>query len=238
MQASVYHILPSTTIYLPTYPPENNFAAESEKDWKAARDYQLALATETPTETAYRYFAKYPNYPPDRFYTSTRQRLASANKALRPTGWATKLFNQLGYPQRPAYFYTLAVANLGLPIDYADPHFMYYSVVIAEIKAAIAKHIPQPYYWKIEVGIDGAVHVHVIGPHAPALAHLAHPQSKRVQAIQPGTEVRLLAYLSKPVAAFTAQNYGIYLQAKATKQTKALPNLSGQLGIKKSQVKK
>jgi hypothetical protein len=227
--------VPSSTPYLPTFPAENNFAAENDSSWDTVRKYRDSLDNETPTEQAHRYFAKYPNYPPDKFYSSNRQRTKAARKALQPAGWATKLLGQLNYPNTPAYFYTLSVGNLGLPIDYADPRYLYAPTVIAEIKSAIAKHIPQPYYFKIELGIDGAVHVHAIGPRSdPALAHLAHPQSKRVQAIRPGTELSLLAYLSKPVAPFTAQNYGIYLQAKATKQTKALPNLSGQLGIKKS----
>ncbi len=229
--------VPSSTPYLPTFPPENNFAAENDSSWDTVRKYRDSLDNESPTEKAHRYFAKYPNYPPDKFYSSTRQRTKAANKALQPSGWASRLLVQIGYPQRPAYFYTLSVANLGLPIDYADPRYLYAPTVIAEIKSAIAKHIPAPYYFKIELGIDGAVHVHAIGPYAPALAHLAHPNSLRVQAIRPGTELSLLAYLSKPVAPFTAQNYGIYLQAKATKQTKALPNLSGQIGLKRPREK-
>ncbi len=229
--------VPSSTAYLPTFPAEIIFAAENDSSWDTVRKYRDSLDNETPTEQAHRYFAKYPNYPPDKFYSSTRQRTKAANKALQPSGWGTKLLGQLGYPNTPAYFYTLSVANLGLPIDYADPRYLYAPTVIAEIKSAIAKHIPAPYYFKIELGIDGAVHVHTIGPHAPELSHLAHPNSLRVQAIRPGTELSLLAYLSKPVAPFTAQNYGIYLQAKATKQTKALPNLSGQIGLKRPREK-
>ncbi len=223
----------SRTPYL-TPLPENNFAAENDGSWDTARKYRDSLDNESPTEKAHRYFAKYPNHPPDKFYSSTRQRTKAANKALQPTGWASRLLAQLGYPTTPAYFYTLSAGNLGLLIDYSDPRYLYASTVIAEIKSAIAKHIPAPYYFKIELGTHGAVHVHAIGPLATsALAHLAHPNSLRVQAIRPGTEAQLLAYLSKPVAPFTAQNYGIYLQAKATKQTKALPNLSGQIGLRR-----
>jgi hypothetical protein len=243
----------STTPYLATFPPEKIFSAReiedwqyehlsehalpNHRDWAAARDYQrYCFSNYEPFEAGSLYYLSFADFAPDKFYSTTRQRKAKARHALRPVGFATKLFNQLGH-NTPAYFYTLSVGNLGLPIDYANPSYLYAPTVIAEIKAAIAKHIPKPYCFKIELGIDGAVHVHAIGPHAPALAYLAHPQSKRVQVIRPGTEVQLLSYLSKPVAPFTAQNYGIYLQAKATKQTSRLPNLSGQLGIKKSQVK-
>jgi hypothetical protein len=228
--------IPSQPQYLLPIAPEknNNFAAKNDSSWDTVRKYRDSLDNESPTETAHRYFAKYPNYPPDRFNISTSKRKKAAKAALLPVGWASRLLKQLGYPNIPAYFYTLSAGNLGLPIDYSDPRYLYASTVIDEIKAAIAKHIPQPYHWRVEVGTHGTLHVHAIGPHAPALAHLAHPNSLRVQAIRPGTELRPFAYLHKPVALWTASNYGIYLQAKATKQTKALPNLSGQLGIKKS----
>ncbi len=228
----------STAPYLPTFPPENNyFSAENDSSWDTVRKYRDSLDNESPTEKAHRYFAKYPNYPPDRFNISTSKRKKAAKAALLPVGWASRLLAQLGYPNTPAYFYTLSTGNLGLPIDYADPRYLYAPTVIDEIKAAIAKHIPQPYHWRVEVGTHGTLHVHAIGPHAPALAHLAHPNSLRVQAIRPGTELRTFAYLYKPVALWSASNYGIYLQAKATKQTKALPNLSGQIGLKRPRKK-
>jgi hypothetical protein len=229
--------VPSSTVYVSTFPPENNFAAENDSSWDTVRKYRDSLDNETPTEQAHRYFAKYPNYPPDRFNISTSKRKKAAKAALQPVGWASRLLGQLNWPNTPAYFYTLSTGNLGLPIDYADPRYLYAPTVIAEIKAAIAKHIPQPYHWRVEVGTHGTLHVHAIGPHAPALAHLAHPNSLRVQAIRPGTELRPFAYLHKPVALWTASNYGIYLQAKATKQTSRLPNLSGQIGLKRPRKK-
>jgi hypothetical protein len=126
------------------------------------------------------------------------------------------------------------MTHLGLPIDYADPRFIYYPLVVEEIKAAIARFIPKPYAWKVEVGNEGAVHSHIIGGYSAKLAHLIFEGSKVAQPIRPGSEITLLAYLSKPAAPFTAFNYGIYLEAKQSKQTKTLPRLSGQLGIKKS----
>jgi hypothetical protein len=236
MQHNLTTFQPSTTLYLPP-PPENIFAAKTDSSWDTARKYRDSLDNESPTEKAHRYFAKYPNYPPDRFNISTSKRKKAAKAALLPVGWASRLLLQLEYPNTPVYFYTLAVGNLGLPIDYSDPRYLYAPTVIDEIKAAIAKHVPQPYHWRIEVGTHGTLHVHAIGPHAPALAHLAHPNSLRVQAIQPDTELRTFAYLHKPVALWSAANYGIYLQAKATKQTKALPNLSGQIGLKRPRKK-
>jgi hypothetical protein len=207
---------------------------KTDKNWQAVRDYRDSLDNESPTEKAHRYFARYPSYPPDRFYSSTRQRLASAKRALRPVGFATRLFKQLGCPNTRAYFYSLHMKHLGLPIDYADPRFIYYPLIIAEIKAAIARFIPKPYAWKIEVGNEGAVHLHIIGGYSPLLDHLVFEGSKVAQPIRPGSEITLLAYLSKPAAPFTAFNYAVYLEAKQSKQTKTLPRLSGQLGLKKS----
>jgi hypothetical protein len=207
---------------------------KTDRNWQAVRDYRDSLDNQSPTEQAHRYYAKYPSYPPDRFYTSTRQRLASAKRALQPVGFATRLFKQLDHPKTHAYFYSLHMTHLGLPIDYADPRFIYYPLVVEEIKAAIARFIPKPYAWKIEIGNDGAVHVHILGPYAPKLAHLIFEGSKVAQPIRPGSEITLLAYLSKPAAPFTAFNYAVYLEAKQSKQTKTLPRLSGQLGIKKS----
>jgi hypothetical protein len=217
------------------YEQLDNHPAKSDKLWNEARAVRDFLADRPPAQQAQEYFDRYPNYPPDRFYTSTRQRKSKARHALRSAGWATRLFDQLGYPNTPAFFYSLHMTHLGLPVDYANPRYLYAPVIISEIKAAIAQSIPACYYWRIETGNDGAVHVHLIGPHAPALAHLIFEGSKVAQPVQPGTEVQLLAYLSKPPAPFTAFNYGIYLEAKSHKQTAQLPRLSGQIGIKKSQ---
>jgi hypothetical protein len=238
----------------PLYLPENNlFSAgldtawyeeqllehtdKTDRNWQAVRDYRDSLDNESPKEKAHRYFARYPNYPPDRFCTSTRQRLASAKRALQPTGWATKLFKQLNHPSTPAYFYSLHMTHLGLPLDYSDPRYTYYPLVVEEIKAAITRFIPKPYAWKLEVGNEGAVHLHIIGGYAPKLAHLIFEGSKVAQRIRPGSEVTLLAYMSKPAAPFTATNYAIYLEAKQSKQTKNLPCLSGQRGLKRNRLK-
>jgi hypothetical protein len=119
--------------------------------------------------------------------------------------------------------------NLGLPASYADSRFVYYTVIMEEIKAALKKLILEPFAWKIEVGEAGNVHVHVIGPYAPALDYLMG--SKRAKPIKLGTEVTVLAYLLKPAAPWTAGNYGIYLQARVENQGSRLSPLSGQFGL-------
>jgi hypothetical protein len=206
----------------------------TDKNWESVRKYRDSLDNQSPTEQAHRYHARYPSYPPDRFYTSTRQRLASAKRALQPVGFATRLFKQLEHPKTHAYFYSLHMRHLDLPLDYSDPRYIYYPLVVEEIKAAIGRFIPKPYAWKVEVGNEGAAHLHIIGGYSPKLAHLIFEGSKVAQPIRPGSEVTLLAYLSKPAAPFTAFNYAVYLEAKQSKQTKTLPRLSGQLGLKKS----
>jgi hypothetical protein len=243
----------TTAVYFPDFAAENNnfSAAETEdwkyeqlsehalpdhRDWEAARYYQhYCFSNYEPFEAGSLYYLSFPDFAPDKFYSTTWQRKAKARRALRPVGWGTRLFKQLGYPNTPVYFYSLHMRHLGLPVDYADPRYLYVPVIIQEIKAAIAQIIPAPYYWKLEAGNDGALHVHILGLCAPLLDYLIFEGSKVAQPIRPGTEVQLLAYLSKPPAPFTAFNYGIYLEAKAHKQTKQLPRLSGQIGIKKSQ---
>jgi hypothetical protein len=204
----------------------------TDKDWAKARAYRDSLDRESPADRATRYFARYPAYPPDRFHSTGAARKAAAAKALQPVGWATKLFQQLDHPNSPAYFYSLHMTHLKLSVDYADPRFMYYPLVVEEIKAAIAAHVPAPYYWKLEVGLEGAAHVHLIAgrPHQQ-LTHLVFDGSKVIQPVRPGTEAQLVAYLAKPTAPWTASNYGIYLEAVAAKQTSRLPNLSGQVGL-------
>jgi hypothetical protein len=237
----------STSLYLPIPAPEKIFFAGTEiawqdeplpsytdktdRNWQAVRDYRDSLDNESPIEKAHRYYAKYPKYPPDRFHTTGAARTRAAKRALQPTGWGTKLFQQLGYPYAPAYFYSPHMWHLGLPVDYSDARFIYYPLIIAEIKKAIAALIPRPYAWKIEVGNEGAVHPHIIGGYSPKLAHLIFEGSRVVERVY--EPFGLLRYLSKPAAPFTATNYAIYLEAKQSKQTAQLPRLSGQLGLKK-----
>ncbi len=245
--------LQNTIFHSPVPPSEKLFSGEVEmawqdeklldhtdktdRNWQAVRDYRDSLDNESPKEKAHRYFARYPSYPPDRFHTTTAARTRAAKRALQTTGWATKLFKQLNHPSTPALFYSCHMTHLGLPIDYSDLRFIYYPLVVEEIKAAIARYIPHPYAWKIEIGNEGAVHPHIIGGYAPKLAHLIFEGSKVAQPVRPGSEVTLLAYLSKPAAPFTATNYAIYLEAKQSKQTKNLPCLSGQRGLKRNTLK-
>lgn len=232
------------------YSPENYFAASYDEPWirKAKREMIGKSKPEQfrivktfwnhygpkyePQEAAALYLANFADFPPDAFRTTGYQRTAKAKAALRPAGWAARLLDQLGHPNTPACFYSLHMTHLGLPVDYANPRFRFYPLVIQEIKAAIAAHVPAPYYWKLEVGRDHALHVHLIAARpGNQLAPLARAGSKVIQPIRPGTEVRLLTYLSKPTAPFTASNYANYLAAKATNQATRLPNLSGQVGL-------
>jgi hypothetical protein len=198
-------------------------------DWNTARAYLRYLLNHYPIEqAASRYFEAYPEHPPDRFCTSTKQRALAATAALKPDAWADSLLAVL---TPNAYFYTLSVANLKLPATYGDSSFIYVHLVIAEIKAAIDRLIPKPYFFKIEVGENANTHVHVIGPFAPQLTHLMG--SERAKPISPNNEFGLLQYLSKPVTTYSEHNLKTYLTAKNELQTKTLPRLQGVLGLKR-----
>jgi hypothetical protein len=193
---------------------------------KIAKAYRTFLEeNHSPNEAAQLYFANFANFPHDKFKPSRRQDKIKAEKALEPGKWGYRLVSQV--PE--LYFYSLSMDNLGLPASYADPRFIYYSVVTEDIKAALKKLIPEPFRWKIEVGKAGNVHTHAAGPFSHLLNHLEG--SKRMQAIKPGTEVSTLAYTFKPVAPWTQSNYATYLQAKAENQTRNLPKLSGSYGL-------
>ncbi len=179
----------------------------------------------TPQEGAALYFDNFAAFPPDRFKRSPRQERIKAENLMKPGEWGHRLYSRLPEP----YFYSLSMKNLELPASYNDSRFVYYTVIIEEIKARLKEKIPEPFAWKIEVGEAGNVHVHVIGPYAPALDYLMG--SKRAKSVKTGTEVTVLAYLLKPVAPWTAGNYGIYLQARVENQGSRLSPLSGQFGL-------
>jgi hypothetical protein len=211
-----------------TFGKHQRFAPAKDKAWPIARSYQkFVTANYTPQDAAALYFERYPDHPPDKFYSSEFKREAAAKRALQPAGWATKLIQRLDHPNTRAYFYTLSVDNLGLNPSYADPRFMYYPLIVEEFKAALRKLLPAPFTWKLEVGTAGNAHLHAVAGYAPALDYLMG--SERMKPIQPGTELTVLAYLEKPVAPWTPPNYANYLQAQAEKQTRTLPRLSGQI---------
>jgi hypothetical protein len=192
-------------------------------DWNTARAYLNYYLNHYPIEqAAARYFEAYPKHPLDKLEDRKAKRKKLAKKALLPGGWADRLLTALN-PN--AYFYTLSMANLKLPATYADSSFMYIELVIKNIKDAIAKLIPRPYYFKIESGKNNTLHVHVIGPFSPQLSHLMG--SERAKTISPDNEFARVKYVLKPVAAYTEHNLKTYLQAKADLQTKNLPTLSG-----------
>lgn len=200
------------------------FAGKTKREqFDIAKAYRTYLEKHhDPITAASLYFDNLAAFPQDRFKASKRQEQNKAKKIMEPGEWGHKLYSRLPEP----YFYTLSMDNLGLPASYSDSRSIYYGVVIEEIKNALRERILQPFTWKIEVGESGNVQAHAIGPYSPVLDHL--DRSKRMQAIAPGTEVNVLAYLFKPAAPWTAGNYGVYLQARAENQASRLSPLSGQ----------
>jgi hypothetical protein len=222
-----------------TEPLQNHASRERSEEWEFARTYRKLCEHYPPAKAASLYLSDFSAFPPDRFYTSTAKRKAAAKKALSPTGWATRLLKQLNYPNTPVYFYSLHMGHLGLPVAYSASASIYSATVIEEIKAAIEKHVPKPYYWKLEVGLEGAAHVHLIAHASNSLDYLLFEGSEVIKPLIPGRETGLFRYLSKPAAPFTELLYADYLQAKQDKQTGNLPTLSGQPGLaRKKRAKK
>ncbi len=199
---------------------------DGDEQWRIAKAYRTYLEQNRPPATAATlYFAAFPEFAHDKFQASKRQELNKAKKLLKPGKWGRKLVDKV--PE--LYFYSLNMKNLGLHESYADSRFIYYTVVIEEIKAALRKHIPEPFAWKIEVGKAGNVHPHAIAPYAPLLRCLEG--TKRMQAVEAGTEVYVIAYMLKPFAPWTQTNYGNFLRGRAENQASRLSPLSGNYGL-------
>jgi hypothetical protein len=218
---------------------QNHASRDRSKEWEFAREYRKLCEHFEPSKAASLYLEDFSDFPPDRFYTTTAKRKAAAKKALSPTGWGTRLLNQLSYPNTPVYFYSLHMAHLGLPVAYANSTSIYSATVIEEIKTAIEKHVPKPFYFKLEVGLEGAAHVHLIAHASHSLDYLVFEGSEVIKPLIPSREMGLFRYLSKPAAPFMEFSYADYLQAKQDKQTKNLPTLSGRPGAaRKKRAKK
>jgi hypothetical protein len=230
---------PSQSLYLPE---NNNFGGLDEHiskdrklEWSKANGYnKFCRANYEPRLAAYRYFESYPDFPTDKFYTTGKRRKATAKAALKPSGWGTRLLKQLDYPNTPVYLYSLHMGHLNLdPTIYADPEHIYFEFVADGIKAAIADRIPRPYFFKIECGKNGGVHVHLIASAAQTLDYLIFDASEVVKPLWPGKEQGLFEYLAKPVAPWSVLNYETYLAAKAATAPRNVPRLSGQPGLKR-----
>lgn len=213
---------------------------DRKREWAEANTWdKFCRKSYEPKEAAYRYFDSYPDFARDKFYTTGSKRLHAAEAALAPSGWASKLLNQIGYPNMPVYFYSLTMRHLGLdPLLFADPRNMYFKYVVDQIKAAIADLIPRPYYFKIECGRRGGLHVHLVAARPGSqLQHLLFDGSEVIKPLWSGQEQGLFEYLSKPVATWSAENYATYLEVRAARPAhgkgRNVPQLSGQPGLKK-----
>jgi hypothetical protein len=239
----------STYAYTAPYPPEKNnyFSAgfdepldehiskDRKTEWSKANAYnKFCRQSYEPRAAAHKYFNLYPDFPTDKFYTTGNKRRAAAKAALKPSGWGARLLLQLGYPNTPAYLYSLHMGHLGLdPTIYANPEHMYFEFVTDGIKAAIADRVPRPYYFKIECGRLAGVHVHLIAKAAPSLEYLIFDGSEVIKPLWSGREQGLFEYLAKPVGAWSVLNYETYLAAKAATAPRNVPRLAGQPGLKR-----
>jgi hypothetical protein len=230
---------PSQSIYLPEIiifgGLDEHISKDRKLEWSKANGYnKFCRQNYEPRLAAYRYFESYPEFPTDKFYTTGNKRAATAKAALKPAGWGTRLLKQLDYPNTPVYHYSLNLGHLNLDSTiYADPEHMYFEFVADGIKAAIADRIPRPYFFKIECGKNGGVHVHLIASAAASLDYLIFEGSEVVKPLWSGKEQGLFEYLAKPVAPWSVLNYQTYLAAKAATAPRNVPRLSGQPGLKR-----
>jgi hypothetical protein len=99
---------------------------------------------------------------PARFRVTKKKRNGRANRAFFysgdvPASWLFRLLSQ----KQPC-LYSLKYHNLFLDKRHAAKHLIYDRKTIEIWKRAIRKHIKPPYFFCLEVGIEGQLHAHVV----------------------------------------------------------------------------
>lgn len=131
------------------------------------------------------------------------------------------------------HLYTLHTAHLGLSERLAAPTGIYRHKTVTVWREAISEAFTGAYWWRIEAGTEGRLHVHVMADRDAGPVDLVRGGEccKPVHDL-PG----LLRYLAKPVVLPTDEALAVYRKAKARarKQGKQLPRTSGYIGIPSS----
>ncbi len=141
---------------------------------------------------------------PSRFRIKRKQRNGRANQALAYDGPAWRLFKMLELGQ--ACLYSLQYHHLCLDKKHAVKHLIYDRATIGVWKDAIRKRIRPPYFFCLEVGKEGKIHVHIIAAkNAGFLKYKKDYETRTIRVIK-DTDIdrhRVISYLQKsPVSIF------------------------------------
>jgi hypothetical protein len=180
--------------------------SRSKDEWANSRTYLKGLGGLDPYTQAALMLERYPNYPPDAFHTSGRKRCAAVKRALET--WVPRLLScapNLG-------FYSLHWYHLpGLCERDSDPRKRY----MLETRATWLKALRRALrgsccYWKLEVGDEGRLHIHVLADLDALPPEIPRGGEVVKKVYDPGG---LIDYLSKPAAPYTVENLAVWIEA-------------------------
>jgi hypothetical protein len=236
--------VPSSTPYLPTFPPEkNNFAAELKVQSKkhtsqnyidAKFDFESFVYNPiySPAAAAKRYFEAWPTLHAEPLRESNRRQSYKTWKAFygdkaKDTRRMFKLFACLDRPCR----YIVTAKDLNLPKEYENPAKFYDKNVNLAWKNAIkllfnTKNRSNLIWYKLECNLK--THAHVFANHDAAFNHLPRGTTKQHKVRLIETPEDATEYLFKPPLTYTKANLAIWIQARrAAPAPRQLPRVSG-----------
>jgi hypothetical protein len=140
-------------------------------EWANAREYgSLYKASGDVWQHAKSYYAKYPSYPPDGFdiiNLKTRKHYRNRSSAdwMRVHNafdshysFLQRLLRTLSDPT----FLTVQLQDLGFkPQDSSYRNYQDHRL-LGKIREVLKKKIQGAFWWRVEVGINGVIHVHII----------------------------------------------------------------------------
>jgi hypothetical protein len=141
---------------------------------------------------------------PSRFRIKRKQRNGLANRALAYDGPARRLFEMLESKQ--ACLFSLQHHHLFLDKKHTAKHLIYDRANIEIWKDAPREMIKPPYYYRLEVGKEGKIHLHVIAAKdAGFLKYKKDYETRTIRVIKDTDDDRhrVISYLQKsPVPIF------------------------------------
>ncbi len=163
---------------------------------------------------------------PWEFVDSNKRVSSKLNRAFKPDGPATQLFTEI---ERP-YLYTLHAAQLHIPKKYDHARCIRKQDALSVWRVALRERFTGVWFYKLEVGLEEVLHVHVVADEWAGLPELRRG-SELCKPIRKGDEKKVMRYLAKPPCYPTTKRVDEYLRAKKRVGGARLPEVSGYVGL-------
>ena len=214
----------------------NHSSIQKQNLWPIAHDFRdLYKTTEDIDAHAKAYFNEFPGHPPDGFdvidwdkYKRRRERSSyDWNRVFEACELSFGFMNRLETQLPSPVFLTIRLVDIGFSCDFADPQHYHSRKLVKAIVETLKKRIKGVFWWRIEVGIKGFIHVHVI----------CNEDAYRIRAfVKPVTDFKgLYWYLIKKIP-YNAVNLAAFWKAKtflATEGKKKLVKKSSTARLKR-----